>query len=65
MDPESGFDAIRNIGIREDRIAEISDRPLSGKQVIELSGLVVAPGFIDLHVHGMTNAAHEYQCGMV
>lgn len=61
MDPESGLDAIRNIGIREDRIAEISDRPLSGKQVIELSGLVVAPGFIDLHVHGMTNAAHEYQ----
>ena len=61
MDPETGMDAIKNVGISGDRIVEISDEQLIGKQSIDASGLVVAPGFIDLHVHGMTNAAHAYQ----
>ncbi len=61
IDPETGLDAIRNVGIRGDRIVEISEADLQGKEVIDVSGLVVAPGFIDLHVHGMTNAAHIYQ----
>ncbi len=61
MDPETGLDAIRNVAIRGDRIVEISAAELKGKEVIDVSGLVVAPGFIDLHVHGMTNEAHEYQ----
>lgn len=61
MDPETGLDAIRNVGIRGNRIAEISANPLAGKQVIDVSNLVVSPGFIDPHVHGMTNKEHEYQ----
>ena len=61
MDPETGLDAVRHVGIRGDRIAEISAEPPQGKEVIDVSGLAVAPGFIDLHVHGMTNEAHEYQ----
>lgn len=61
IDPETGLDAIRNIGIRGDRIAEISEARLTGREVIDVSGLVVAPGFIDLHVHGVTNEAHEFQ----
>ncbi|MEL6252159.1 MAG: amidohydrolase family protein [Bacteroidota bacterium] len=61
MDPETGLDAIRNVGIRGDRIVEISQDELEGKEVIDVSGLVVSPGFIDLHVHGQTNAAHKYQ----
>ena len=59
---ETGLDATRNIGIRGDRIMEITEKELSGKQTYNVAGLVVAPGFIDLHVHGMTNEAHEYQC---
>lgn len=61
MDPETGLDAIKNVGIKGDRIVAISDDRLAGKQTIDARGQVVAPGFIDLHVHGMTNAAHAYQ----
>src|SRR5229473_6394940 len=52
MDPESGLDAVRNVGIRGGKIAVISVGPIIGKQTIEAGGLVVAPGFIDLHQHG-------------
>ena len=52
MDPESGLDAVRNVGIRGGKIAAISTGPLAGKQRIAARGLVVAPGFIDLHQHG-------------
>jgi N-acyl-D-aspartate/D-glutamate deacylase len=52
MDPESGLDAVRNVGIRGGKIAMISSQRLGGKQTIEARGLVVAPGFIDLHQHG-------------
>ncbi len=54
MDPESGLDAIRNVGIRAGKIAAISGNSLKGAKEIEATGLVVAPGFIDLHSHGQT-----------
>ena len=52
LDPESGLDAVRNVGISEGRIARISANPLQGRRVIHAAGLIVAPGFIDLHQHG-------------
>lgn len=52
IDPDSRLDAVRTIGIRGGKIAALSGAPLLGKQVIDAKGLVVAPGFIDLHVHG-------------
>ncbi|MBY0477215.1 MAG: amidohydrolase family protein [Chitinophagaceae bacterium] len=61
IDPETKLDAIRNVGIINNRIAQISSEPLQGKQVIDVSGLVVAPGFIDLHIHGRSNVEQEYQ----
>ena len=61
MDPETGLDAERNVGIRGDRIVEISSAPLRGKRVVDVSGLVVAPGFIDPHAHGQTNESHPFQ----
>ncbi len=61
IDPETKLDAIRNVGILNNRIAQISSEPLQGKQVINVTGLVVAPGFIDLHIHGRSNVEQEYQ----
>lgn len=61
IDPESGLDGVRHIGIRDGRIAAISTQPLEGKTVLSAAGRVVAPGFIDLHAHGQTNEANEYQ----
>jgi N-acyl-D-aspartate/D-glutamate deacylase len=52
MDPETGLDAVRNVGIRDGKIIRISSDALSGRRVIQAHGLVVAPGFIDLHQHG-------------
>ena len=53
MDPESGLDAIKNLGIRDGAVDEITDGPLQGRDCIDASGLVVAPGFVDLHCHGL------------
>ena len=61
MDPDSGLDAIRNVGIRGGKIAAISNRHLEGKHTIEAKGLVVAPGFIDLHEHGQEPRNYEFQ----
>jgi len=57
MDPETGLDAVRNVGVRDGKIARISAEALPGKRVIHAAGLVVAPGFIDLHQHGQEPAS--------
>src|SRR5690242_1542498 len=54
VDPASGLDAIRNVAIAGSQIAAISAAPLKGRTVIDVSGSIVAPGFIDLHAHGQT-----------
>jgi N-acyl-D-aspartate/D-glutamate deacylase len=51
VDPETGLDALRDVGISQARIARISETPLNGRRTIDARGLVVAPGFIDLHQH--------------
>ena len=54
IDPETSFDAIRDVGIRGGEVVAISEQQLSGKRVIDATGLVVAPGFIDLHQHDLS-----------
>ncbi|TRZ81410.1 MAG: D-glutamate deacylase [Sediminibacterium sp.] len=61
IDPETKLDAVRNIGILNGRIASISTNTLVGKELIDVKGLVVAPGFIDMHIHGRTNQEQEFQ----
>src|SRR5215475_10963746 len=59
MDPETGLDGVRNVGIRDGKIARIATEPLSGARLIQVSGLVIAPGFIDLHQHGQELASQR------
>ena len=59
MDPETGLDAVRNVGIREGKIVRISSEAMSGRRVIHADGLVVAPGFIDLHQHAQDLASER------
>jgi N-acyl-D-aspartate/D-glutamate deacylase len=53
MDPETGLDAVRTVGIHRGVIAAVSETMLEGRETIDATGLVVAPGFIDLHQHAM------------
>jgi len=61
MDPESGLDAVRNVGISGGKIRVISEGALNGKTILDAKGLVVAPGFIDLHEHGQEPKNYQFQ----
>jgi cytosine/adenosine deaminase-related metal-dependent hydrolase len=61
MDPESGLDAIRHLGLKGDTIVAVSEQPLEADNTIDAGGLVVAPGFIDLHTHSPTQLGQHYQ----
>lgn len=53
MDPETNFDGVRNVGIKDGRIVAITEESIDGKESIDASGLVVAAGFIDTEQHGL------------
>ncbi|HTA50011.1 MAG TPA: amidohydrolase family protein [Verrucomicrobiae bacterium] len=59
LDPETGLDGVRNVGIRDGKIVRVSTEALSGRRMIHAGGLVVAPGFIDLHQHGQDMASQR------
>ena len=61
IDPESGLDAVRHVGIRAGTVAAVSESPLEGGATLDAAGLVVAPGFIDLHAHGQDSASSGFQ----
>ena len=44
MDPETGLDAVRNVGIRDGKIVRITSEAISGRRVVHAAGLVVSPG---------------------
>jgi len=61
IDPETNTDQVLNVAIAGDKIAEISNNKLAGRKLIDGSGKILSPGFIDLHAHGQTNKENEYQ----
>lgn len=61
IDPESRSDSIRNLGISNGSIKIITSNNLTGRQVVDARGLVVAPGFIDLHQHGQDEENYRFK----
>ncbi len=61
LDPATELDGIRHIGIRGAKISAVSRTPLHGRTVVDVTGLVVAPGFIDLHSHGQTPENYRFK----
>jgi len=57
LDPETGLDQVMNVAVADGHIARVSTEPLTGARTIDAHGLVVAPGFIDLHQHGQDEAS--------
>ncbi len=52
IDPANGVDAVKDILVKDGKVAEISDNiEENADKVIDATGLVVMPGLIDLHVH--------------
>src|ERR1043166_690293 len=60
MDAETDLDATRNVAIRNGRIAAVTAGPLAARETLAVTGLVVAPGFIDLHAHGQDSESYRY-----
>jgi N-acyl-D-aspartate/D-glutamate deacylase len=60
MDPASNLDAVRNIGLLDGRIGVITTQAIRGRDTVDARGLVVAPGFIDLHAHGQTPETYRF-----
>jgi len=59
MDPETNFDGVRNVGIKDGIIVSITESNIEGINTINASGLVVSPGFIDYHWHGLEPLASK------
>jgi N-acyl-D-aspartate/D-glutamate deacylase len=61
IDPESRLDAVRNVGISAGTIKAVTTAKLSGRTVVDAKGLVVSPGFIDLHQHGQDEENNRFK----
>ncbi|HUQ94814.1 MAG TPA: dihydroorotase [Bryobacteraceae bacterium] len=52
VDPGSGFDGSADVLVEDDRIAAVAPRISTVEaEIFDASGMIVAPGFIDMHVH--------------
>ena len=60
VDPETGFDRVRDVGIDGDSVTAVGDG-LDGATTVDVGGLVVAPGFVDLHSHAQTLPGRRLQ----
>ena len=61
MDPETRLDAVRDVAVTDGRITAVAEGGVAGRDTIDASGLVVAPGFVDLHAHGQDTVSAKLQ----
>ena len=60
IDPETGLHGRRDVGIDGGTIAYVGPPGPSGRETLDVTGLVVSPGFIDLHVHGQNPLSYDF-----
>ena len=60
IDPETNLDGVRAVGIRGGRIVSVTNTVPSARDTVDVKGLVVAPGFIDLHSHGQDSINYKF-----
>jgi N-acyl-D-aspartate/D-glutamate deacylase len=60
LDPETSLDAVRAVGIRAGHIVSVTTAVPAARDTVDVSGLVVAPGFIDLHSHGQDSVNYRF-----
>src|SRR3954449_336757 len=61
VDPASRMDAIGDVAVVDGKISAVGSGLGSSERVIDATGLVVAPGFIDLHARGQSIPADRMQ----
>jgi len=54
IDPETGLDAVRNVGISGGKIVAVSEAAMAANKTINARGRIVSPGFIDMHAHSQS-----------
>ena len=60
LDPETNLDAVRAVGIKDGRIVSVTTATPRARDTVDVKGLVVAPGFIDLHSHGQDSINYRF-----
>ena len=60
IDPETNLDAVRTVAIMDGRIVSVGTAVPAARDTVNVQGLVVAPGFIDLHSHGQDSINYQY-----
>src|SRR6476661_5705614 len=60
IDPRNGVDAVRDVAIRGGKIAAVETNlaPSAARKLIDVSGLYVTPGLVDIHVHVFWGTKH-------
>ncbi|TPQ35269.1 D-glutamate deacylase [Bradyrhizobium guangdongense] len=61
VDPASGMDAVGDVAVMDGKIAAVGTALGGAERTIDATGLVVTPGFIDLHAHGQSLPADRMQ----
>ena len=64
IDPRNGIDAVRDVAIKDHKVAAVAEhiQAGTGTKVVDVTGLYVTPGLVDIHVHvyAGTGERHSY-----
>ena len=60
IDPSQGIHAFKDVAFKDEKVTAIGDNldAVKADRVVDCTGLIVAPGLVDLHVHGFWGCSH-------